>query len=130
MSISRYIVVGVVKDSRACSRLPVRARTASRARGGSGRRAGACRVQQQASALSDQDAHLAVLLVQIDANMVHGWPPSPCATDRVISLWGTLCHHVESGVSRFIPSMRPAAVQLVVMGRGSKACRATSGVRL
>jgi len=43
-------------------------------------------------------------LVQVDANMVHGWPPSPCATERVISLWGTLCHHVESGVSRFIPS--------------------------
>src|SRR5215813_13771280 len=36
--------------------------------------------------------------------MVHGWPPSPCATERVISLWGTLCHHVESGVSRFILS--------------------------
>src|SRR5262249_30532596 len=51
-----------------------------------------------------QDADLAFPLVQIDANMVHGWPPSPCATERVISLWGTLCHHVESGVSRFIPS--------------------------
>jgi len=24
----------------------------------------------------------------------------------VISLWGTLCHPVESGVSRFIPSVR------------------------
>jgi len=42
--------------------------------------------------------------MQIDANMVHGWPPSPCATERVISLWGTLCHHVEPGVSCFIPS--------------------------
>ena len=25
----------------------------------------------------------------------------------MISLWGTLCHHAESGVSRFIPCMRP-----------------------
>ncbi len=38
--------------------------------------------------------------------MVHGWPPSSCASERVISLWGTLCHRVESGVSRFIPSVR------------------------
>jgi len=36
---------------------------------------------------------------------VYGWPPSPCAAERLISLWGTLCHHVESGVSRFIPSI-------------------------
>src|SRR5262249_23709329 len=55
-------------------------------------------------ASSGQETDLAFPLVQIDANMVHGWPPSPCATERVISLWGTLCHHVESGVSRFIPS--------------------------
>src|SRR5262252_3401781 len=52
-----------------------------------------------------QETDLAFPLVQIDANMVHGWPPSPCATERVISLWGTLCHHLESGVSRFIPSI-------------------------
>ena len=44
-----------------------------------------------------QDADLAFPLVQIDANMVYGWPPSLCATERVLSLWGTLCHHVESG---------------------------------
>jgi hypothetical protein len=42
--------------------------------------------------------------VHVDAHMVHGWPPSPCASERVISLWGTVCHHVEWGVSRFIPS--------------------------
>ena len=41
-------------------------------------------------------------LVHVDANIVHGWPPSPCASERVISLWGTVCHHVEWGVSRFI----------------------------
>ena len=52
-----------------------------------------------------QDADLTFLLVHVDANMVHGWPPSPCACERVISLWGTLCHHVEWGVSRFIPSI-------------------------
>src|SRR5262249_50785739 len=56
------------------------------------------------------DADLAFPLMQIDANMVHGWPPYPCATERVISLWGTLCHHVESGVSRFIPSILRAEV--------------------
>jgi hypothetical protein len=51
-----------------------------------------------------QDADRAFPLGQIDAKMVHGWSPSPCATERVISLWGTLCHHVESGVSGFIQS--------------------------
>jgi hypothetical protein len=59
-----------------------------------------------------QDANLAFPLVHVDANMIHGWPPSPCASERVISLWGTVCHHVEWGVSRFIPSIllpaRPA----------------------
>src|SRR5262249_43563301 len=30
--------------------------------------------------------------------------PFSLAIERVISLWGTLCHHLESGVSRFIPS--------------------------
>src|SRR5215475_7197861 len=64
-----------------------------------------------------RETDLAFPLVQIDANMVHGWPPSPCASERVISLWGTLCHHVESGVSRFIsstlsPERQVAALQL------------------
>jgi hypothetical protein len=53
-----------------------------------------------------EDADLTFLLVDVNANMVHGWPPSPCALERVISLWGSLCHHVEWGVSRFIPSTR------------------------
>ena len=39
--------------------------------------------------------------------MIHGWPPSLCASERVISLWGTVCHHVKWGVSRFIPSILP-----------------------
>jgi hypothetical protein len=30
----------------------------------------------------------------------------PARFERAISQWGSLCHHVESGVSRFIPSMR------------------------
>jgi hypothetical protein len=30
--------------------------------------------------------------------------PSSCARERVFSQWGTVCHHVELGVSRFIPS--------------------------
>ena len=61
------------------------------------------RLSSSLSPLS-QDANLAFLFVQIDANIGHGWPPSPCARERVISLWGTLCHHVEAEVSRFIPS--------------------------
>ncbi len=53
---------------------------------------------------------LAFLLVQIDANMLHGWPPPRCAHERVCSQWGTVCHHVELGVSRVIPStLRRAA---------------------
>jgi len=32
--------------------------------------------------------------------------PSCCASDLLVSLWGTRCHHVESRVSRLIPSMR------------------------
>src|SRR5262245_38996947 len=70
-----------------------------------------------------QETDLAFPLVQIDANMVHGWPPSPCAIERVISLWGTLCHHVESGVSRFIPSTLVARQQLA----GWLGCAATCG---
>src|SRR5215470_9995360 len=61
-----------------------------------------------------QETDLAFPLVQVDANMVHGWPPSPCASERVISLWGTLCHHLESGVSRFIPSTLDSRLVLVV----------------
>ncbi len=33
-----------------------------------------------------QDADLTFLLVHVDANMVHGWPPSPCARERVIAV--------------------------------------------
>jgi hypothetical protein len=51
-----------------------------------------------------EQADLAFLLMQIDANILHGWPRPRCARERVCSLWGTVGHHVELGVSRFIPS--------------------------
>jgi hypothetical protein len=49
-----------------------------------------------------EQADLTFLLVQIGANILHGWPPPRCARERVYSQWGTVCHHVELGVSRFI----------------------------
>ena len=33
-----------------------------------------------------EDVDLAIPLVHVDANMVHGWPPSPCARERVIAV--------------------------------------------
>src|ERR671919_667936 len=35
-----------------------------------------------------QDAELTLLLVDIDANMIHGWPPTRCGFDRVFAVWG------------------------------------------
>jgi hypothetical protein len=43
---------------------------------------------------------------QIDANMLHGWPP-PRAPLSAFSQWGSVCHHVEPGVSPERPA-RPA----------------------
>src|SRR5262249_49635063 len=37
-------------------------------------------------ALSAQDADLTFHLVHVDANLIHGWPPSACGVDR-----GSLC---------------------------------------
>lgn len=56
----------------------------------------------------DQDTDLAFLLVDVDANMIHGWPLLSAALTARALLWGRLCHHVKQEVSRFIPSMRPA----------------------
>src|SRR5437867_3504016 len=39
-------------------------------------------------AILAQDADLAVDLMDIDANMIHGWPPTPCGFDRVLPVWG------------------------------------------
>jgi len=57
-----------------------------------------------------QDTDLAVPLVHVDANMVHGGPLPSCGIDRGVLLWGSLCHHVEREASRFITSMRPLRV--------------------
>ena len=37
-------------------------------------------------------------------DLVHGWPLLSAPVSAV-SLGGSLCHHVERGVSRFIPSI-------------------------
>jgi hypothetical protein len=51
-----------------------------------------------------EHANLAFLFVQIDANILHGWssPPAPVSA---FSRCGSVCHHIELGVSRFIPSI-------------------------
>src|SRR5215831_8201433 len=52
----------------------------------------------------DEDVDLAFPLVDIDANMVHGWPlPSAALTARCPC--GALCHHVKRKASRFMPSI-------------------------
>jgi hypothetical protein len=51
-------------------------------------------------------ADLTCVLVDVDANMVHGWPLL-LAPMSACSLGGAFyrCHHVEWGVSRFIQSI-------------------------
>ncbi len=51
-----------------------------------------------------EDTELAFLLVDVDANMVHGWPLLSAALTAGVLLWGSVCHHVEREASRFIPS--------------------------
>jgi hypothetical protein len=43
--------------------------------------------------------------VDVDANMVHGWPLLSAALTARVLLWGTICHHVKREASRFIPSI-------------------------
>src|SRR5262245_25333569 len=50
-----------------------------------------------------EDIDLAVPLVDVDANMVHGWPLPSAALTADCSC-GALCHHVKREASRFIPS--------------------------
>jgi hypothetical protein len=50
-----------------------------------------------------EDVDLAVPLVHIDANMVHGWPLPFCGVDRGVLVWGSLCHHVKREASRLHP---------------------------
>jgi hypothetical protein len=48
-------------------------------------------------ALVGEDADLAFLLVDVHANMVHGWPILSAALTACNLLWGSVCHHVERG---------------------------------
>jgi len=50
-----------------------------------------------------EQTDLAFVLVQIDANIFHGWPPSRATLSPFLP-WGSVCHHVELRVSRFISS--------------------------
>jgi hypothetical protein len=52
-----------------------------------------------------QHTNLTFLLVDVDANMVHGWPLLSAALTACQLLWGSICHHVEREASRFIPSI-------------------------
>src|SRR5216684_156790 len=52
-----------------------------------------------------QETDLAFPLVDVDANMIHGWPLLTAALTAGSLLWGSVCHHVEREASRFIPSM-------------------------
>src|SRR5262249_40081664 len=52
-----------------------------------------------------QETDLAFPLVDVDANMIHGWPLLTAALTAGSLLWGSVCHHVEREASRFIPFM-------------------------
>src|SRR5712691_7176418 len=51
-----------------------------------------------------QGTNLAFPLVDVDANMVHGWPLLSAALTAGVLLWGRVGHHVKREASRFIPS--------------------------
>jgi hypothetical protein len=73
--------------------------------GGETRRLGADAPLDDLTVLGE-DVDLAFPLVDIDANMVHGWPLLSAALTARVLLWGTICHHVKREASRFIPSIR------------------------
>src|SRR5439155_1995797 len=50
-----------------------------------------------------QDADLAVLLVDVDANMIHGWPPTLAAMTACLCVGRLYATTLSEGVSRFIP---------------------------
>ena len=51
-----------------------------------------------------QGADLAFSLVDVDANMILGWPLLTAAMTAGVLLWGRVGHHVKREASRFIPS--------------------------
>jgi hypothetical protein len=44
-----------------------------------------------------QDTDLTFPLVDVDANMIHGWPLLTAALTASSLLWGSVCHHVRAG---------------------------------
>jgi len=60
-------------------------------------------------ASAGEDADLALILVHVDANMLHGWPP-PFAAWTALRTVGHHCATTMGGASRFIPSIHPPSV--------------------
>src|SRR5712692_2583495 len=48
---------------------------------------------------------LAFLLVDVDGNMVNGWPIISAALTARVILFGSICHHVKREAIRFILSI-------------------------
>jgi hypothetical protein len=53
--------------------------------------------------LLGQDADLAILLMDVDANMIHGWPPTLAALTACVCVGRLYATTLSEGVSRFIP---------------------------
>jgi hypothetical protein len=70
------------------------------------KRAGSVRIRRSISyAPFGHETDLAFPLVDVDANMIHGWPLLTAAMTAGVLLWGRVGHHVKREASRFIPSM-------------------------
>jgi hypothetical protein len=54
--------------------------------------------------LLGQDTDLAILLMDVDANMIHGWTPTPAAPTACLYVGRLYATTLSEGVSRFIPS--------------------------
>ncbi len=52
-----------------------------------------------------QETDLAFPRVDVDANMIHGWPLLSAALTAGVLLWRRVGDHVKREASRFIPSI-------------------------
>jgi hypothetical protein len=57
--------------------------------------------------LLGQNADLAILLMDLDANMIHGWPPTLAALTACVCVGRLYATTLSEGVSRFIPIYAP-----------------------